>query len=83
MMWRLIFLALIIWCVIYFFKEYITKTNSKETRGNEPTNQKNVEDGNKTEDMVQCATCQVHLPRSEAFLVANKFYCSKAHIKNK
>ncbi|CAN1502928.1 hypothetical protein MCEKH45_00555 [Methylophilaceae bacterium] len=83
MMWRLIFLALIIWCVIYFFKEYITKTNSKETSGNEPTNQKNVEDGNKTEDMVQCATCQVHLPRSEAFLVANKFYCSKAHIKNK
>ncbi|MCF8185409.1 MAG: hypothetical protein K9J28_01175 [Sulfuritalea sp.] len=82
-MWRLIFLALIIWCVIYFFKEYITKTNSKETSGNEPTNQKNVEDGNKTEDMVQCATCQVHLPRSEAFLVANKFYCSKAHIKNK
>lgn len=76
-------MALIIWCVIYFFKEYITKTNSKETSGNEPTNQKNVEDGNKTEDMVQCATCQVHLPRSEAFLVANKFYCSKAHIKNK
>lgn len=83
MMWRLIFLALIIWCVIYFFKEYITKTNSKETSGNEPTNHKNVEDGNKTEDMVQCTTCQVHLPRSEAFLVANKFYCSKAHIKNK
>ena len=82
-MWRLIFLALIIWCVIYFFKEYIAKVNSKETNDNQATNHKNVEDSDKTEDMVQCTTCQVHLPRSEAFLVANEFYCSRAHIKTK
>lgn len=69
--------------MIYFFKEYIAKVNSKETNGNEATNHKNVEDSDKAEDMVQCTTCQVHLPRSEAFLVANEFFCSKAHIKNK
>ncbi len=33
------------------------------------------------EDMVQCATCAVHLPRSEAFLVGGIFYCSQSHIK--
>jgi hypothetical protein len=35
------------------------------------------------ENMVQCATCRVHLPRSEAFMVNGSFYCSQAHIENK
>jgi len=34
------------------------------------------------ENMVECDQCHVHLPRSEAFLVEGKFYCSKAHIKS-
>ena len=30
-------------------------------------------------EMVACPVCQVHLPKSEAFLGAKGFYCSEAH----
>ncbi|HEY6094820.1 MAG TPA: PP0621 family protein [Gallionellaceae bacterium] len=33
------------------------------------------------EDMVRCAQCGVHLPRSESYLVGGKFYCSEAHSR--
>ncbi len=32
-----------------------------------------------TEDMVRCAHCGVHLPKSEGVLSAGKFFCSKEH----
>lgn len=31
------------------------------------------------EDMVRCAQCGVHLPRSESLLCDGQFYCSEAH----
>lgn len=31
------------------------------------------------EDMVRCAHCGVHLPKSESFLADGKYYCSDAH----
>ncbi len=33
----------------------------------------------RTEDMVRCAYCGVHLPKSESILTAGKYYCSDAH----
>ncbi len=75
-MWRLIFLGLIIWFGIYIFKRSIGQSNTPKTKDN-------VEGAEKVEDMVQCATCAVHLPRTEAFLVNGDFYCSKLHIQNK
>ena len=32
-----------------------------------------------TEDMVRCAQCGVHLPKSESILVGGNFYCCDAH----
>jgi len=32
------------------------------------------------ENMVACAHCRVHLPRSEALVQEGKFYCSTAHL---
>jgi len=32
-----------------------------------------------TEDMVRCAQCGVHLPKSESILAAGQFFCSAAH----
>ncbi|OGS93460.1 MAG: hypothetical protein A2061_07870 [Gallionellales bacterium GWA2_59_43] len=32
-----------------------------------------------TEDMVRCAHCGVHLPRSESIQSDGRFYCSKEH----
>lgn len=31
------------------------------------------------EDMVRCARCGVHLPRSESFMSKGEFYCSEEH----
>jgi uncharacterized protein len=31
------------------------------------------------EDMVRCARCGVHLPKSEGFLSQGSFYCSDEH----
>lgn len=31
------------------------------------------------EDMVRCAVCGVHLPRSEALMTRGVFYCGPAH----
>ena len=31
------------------------------------------------EDMVQCARCGVHLPRSESISTQGRFYCSAEH----
>ncbi|HYN53602.1 MAG TPA: PP0621 family protein [Methylotenera sp.] len=85
MMWRLIFLGLVIWLVIYFFKRNFGKSNLPKNSSDQPlTNESenNIENEN-IENMVQCSKCAVHLPRSEAFLVDGNFYCSKAHIEKK
>lgn len=31
------------------------------------------------EDMVRCARCGVHLPRSEAIMSGGEFYCGEEH----
>lgn len=76
-MWRFIFLALVIALIVYLFKrQAIQPGNSKPNASDsKPSEDKHIE------DMVQCAKCSVHLPRSEAYLVAGAFYCSKEHIK--
>ena len=32
-----------------------------------------------SEEMVRCAKCGVHLPKSESILAGGNFYCSDAH----
>ncbi len=76
-MWRLVFLALLIWLVIYIVKRIALGNHQTPAEDNKNTGKQSG-----SEDMVQCCTCQVHLPRSEAFLVNGKFYCSKAHIQD-
>ena len=36
-------------------------------------------DGPAVEDMVRCAHCGVHIPRSEAILAGGNFFCSTEH----
>jgi uncharacterized membrane protein AbrB (regulator of aidB expression) len=80
---RLIFVVLIICLVVYFFKQRSGKTSNKNSSPANTASSDNVESSKEAEDMVQCTTCQVHLPRSEAFLVADNFYCCQAHIQKK
>jgi len=41
--------------------------------------------GNKSaappEDMVRCARCGVHLPRSESLVSRGEFFCSEEHLR--
>ena len=75
-MWRLIILGLIIYLVVVAFKRNNPniKNNDGILKKDAPTKEQEIE------NMVRCATCEVHLPRSEAFLVNGDFYCSKEHI---
>jgi len=74
-MTKLILLGLVIWLAIYILKRVVNRSNTRPSSTPEPNNLEG-------ENMVQCATCNVHLPRSEAFLVNSNFYCCKAHIAN-
>jgi hypothetical protein len=76
-MWRLIFFGLIIWLVIHLFKQHLRQSNGTRSDAEKTSIKDNAE------DMVKCEACAVHLPRSEAFLVDNSFYCCKMHIPQK
>lgn len=93
-MWKFIFFGLIIWLAFYLYKKNIGQSKAPETddnirtQGKAKTQDRNTEEvgdsiEDSIEDMVQCTTCSVHLPRSEAFLVGGDFYCRQAHIKRK
>ena len=79
---RLIFLGLIIAVIFYFVKRYLSKKTPPDPAHDQPT-QADTENVANTEDMVQCATCQVHVTRAEAFLLKQHFYCCQAHIPKK
>jgi uncharacterized protein len=74
-MWRLIILGVLVWLVIHLLKRYLRQQMGRET----------VHNNKKHQDvaMVKCEVCQVHLPRSEAYLQNDKFYCSLAHLNDK
>lgn len=83
-MWRFIFLALVVALIVYLFKRQAIQPGNSHPDSNATGNKPNDggdSDGKHIEDMVQCAQCAVHLPRSEAYLVSGKFYCSKEHIR--
>ncbi len=77
-MWKLIFLGLIIGCAVYIIKRGIRPSIRQPDGSQKPNRSQQREQP--IENMVECTTCHVHLPKSEAFLVQGKFYCSHAHI---
>lgn len=72
-MWKLIFWSIVIWLAIQFIRRGLNSKSMQSQTRSKPE-QPNIE------NMVQCEQCHVHLPRSDAFLVEGKFYCSQAHI---
>jgi uncharacterized protein len=65
---RLIFIIVII-AVVYF----LLKSYSRKSRKQDETPQ--------TQDMVSCAYCGVHLPKSDSVLMNGKHYCCTAHSR--
>lgn len=79
-MWRLIFLGLIIWLGINLLKRHMGQIEHQKYDAPKPADATDSKNHEEIENMVKCATCEVHLPRSEAYLVGGNFYCSKLHI---
>lgn len=67
-MGRLIFIIVVIALVYWLFKSYRRQQHKQD----EPS---------KTQDMVSCANCGIHLPKSESQFVDGKYYCSEAHSR--
>jgi uncharacterized protein len=61
-------LVLVLVAVYCIFKAYKRKTGSSGQRGTRAA-----------EDMVRCAQCGVHLPRSESIASAGAFFCTPEH----
>jgi len=71
---KIILLVIAIWLVISVLKGY--RKNLQASATEKPADNNAI----KSESMVQCAHCGVHLPTSDSFLVNGKYYCSEAHI---
>ena len=71
MLIRLILLAVIVWVIYRLLKGYTKSLAEKKAKSH----------GQISEDMVRCAHCGVHIPKSEGLFVEGKVFCSEAHRK--
>lgn len=67
---KLLLLAVGVWLVYSILKNY-TRSEGRDER-DAPANAVH-------ENMVRCAQCGVHLPKSESILSRGEFYCSDEH----
>jgi uncharacterized protein len=65
---RYLLLIIAIWVAFYIIRHF---AQQKAIHGNRPKT--------RTEEMVQCAHCGVHFPRSEALQSNDLYFCSKEH----
>lgn len=68
-MGKIILLAIAIWLLIAVIKRYSQSMQNPSPRAGG------------SEDMVQCAYCNVHLPKSDSLFIDNQYYCCEAHSK--
>lgn len=66
---KILLLALAIWILYAVVKRYLGSVAPSEPPETAP------------EDMVQCAHCGVHLPRSDSLAVDEAYYCCEAHLR--
>ncbi len=68
-MFKLLLLAVAVWLLLTIVKRYRHSLDKPKQPPAIP------------EDMVQCAACGMHLPRSEGVVVDQQTYCSVEHSK--
>jgi uncharacterized protein len=67
---KILLLAVGVWLIYSLLKKY-GRSVEKDEEGAPPAS---IE-----EDMVRCVQCGVHLPRSEAILSRDEFFCCDEH----
>ncbi|MDH5649470.1 MAG: OadG family protein [Gammaproteobacteria bacterium] len=66
---RFLILALVLWLVIRYLKKIFG--SEEKTK---PLNTKT------TQPMISCAKCGVYIPKDQAFVVGENYYCCKDHV---
>lgn len=69
-LFRVIAILVIVWLVVYIVKRTLGQRQPKESLGRQQR---------RSEKVVRCARCGVHVPESEAVREGDRFYCSPAH----
>lgn len=67
MLVKILLLGVAVWLVLSLLKQYRRSLDAPQTP--QPPSQ----------DMVRCATCDVHLPKAESIEKDGKYYCSIEH----
>ena len=73
------------WIILFIVGIFVTRllaiqaAKKRRPPPQAPSKQDNLSSG--SEEMVRCAHCGVHLPRSEASLLGQNTWCSPAHAK--
>jgi uncharacterized protein len=67
---KLLVLLLVIVVVLWLFRLHGKKVRARERAAGSPE---------RVEDMVRCAHCGIHLPRSESLPQGPAFFCSAEH----
>lgn len=66
MLFKILLLGIAFWLVLTLLKQYRRSVDAPQQPSSE-------------EAMVQCATCAVHLPKSESLEQDGRYYCCEAH----
>lgn len=69
---RLIFIVVVIALAYWLYKSYRKRLPKQD----ESTREQNMTNG---QDMISCAHCGIHVPKSESLLLDGKYYCCTAH----
>ena len=67
---KFLLILLAIFVAYWIIKSYKRKSADPKRTGGTPAH---------GEDMVRCAHCGVHLPRSESLMTGQTFFCSSEH----
>jgi len=77
---RALFLAKFLLLIALVIVVYLLYRGARRVENQQPPTQSPApRDPGTPEDMVRCALCGVHLPRSESFISRGKFFCSDEH----
>ncbi|MEZ0232521.1 MAG: PP0621 family protein [Methylophilaceae bacterium] len=71
-MGKILFIVIALWLIFTILKRYFNNVNSSEDK----------QASKRSEDMVQCHRCGIHMPKSDSLVVNDQYYCCAEHGKD-